>query len=510
MPNDGIARRTVLAAGAATVAAAATTLAHAPAAHAAPALPDGISKDKVLIVGMDGLRHDRIDAANAPHLKAMMAAGTYARSLLYANPMAPTVSGAGWSTISTGVWPDKHGVKDNNFTGRRFDEYPGLLARLAQVKPALSTYAAVDWPPLDTYGAITAGADATLVLPQHDIPNDQKIADEAASLIRDQNPDVLFVYFGYTDQVGHESGTGDRYLDAIAGQDVHLGKLWDAIKARPTYASERWTVIVATDHGHVDAGGHGGSSIEERRTFILAQGPGIEAGGRPIDTRLVDIVPTVFRQLGLSVDPSWGLDGKPVQERTDDAFDTLEPKLAARVDETGIPADVRGFTHAAPSGWSVVNNAMGTGGVAEWRGWTFTTDEFWSRTQRDQWRELNVRSRGVFAVADSDEWSDRTFSGRFDSTLVSPASGSLSGRSTLRVEFVTHYRQVQQQTARVLVSFDSGTPKEVKSYTTDVTSQEQSIAVPIPPGATSAHVRFHYTGDNDFFWVIDRFRLHAE
>lgn len=153
---------------------------------------------------------------------------------------------------------------------------------------------------------------------------------------------------------------------------------------------------------------------------------------------------------------------------------------------------------------------MGTGGVTEWRGWTFTTDEFWSRTQRDQWRELNVRSRGVFAVADSDEWSDRTFSGRFDSTLVSPASGSLSGRTTLRVEFVTHYRQVQQQTARVLVSFDSGTPKEVKNYTTDVTSQEQSIAVPIPPGATSAHVRFHYTGDNDFFWVIDRFRLHAE
>ncbi|MFF3262136.1 hypothetical protein ACFYWO_23560 [Streptomyces sp. NPDC002932] len=42
------------------------------------------------------------------------------------------------------------------------------------------------------------------------------------------------------------------------------------------------------------------------------------------------------------------------------------------------------------------------------------------------------------------------------------------------------------------------------------TIREQSIAVPIPPGATSAHVRYHYTGDNDSFWVIDRFRLHAE
>ncbi|WP_326666010.1 hypothetical protein [Streptomyces sp. NBC_00385] len=135
--------------------------------------------------------------------------------------------------------------------------------------------------------------------------------------------------------------------------------------------------------------------------------------------------------------------------------------------------------------------------------------EFWSRTRRDQWRELNVRARGVFAVADSDEWSDKTFSGRFDSTLVSPVIGSLSGRSTLTIEFITHYRQVEQQTARVLVSFNAGTPSEVRSYATDVTSQEQSIEVPIPSGATSAHVRFHYTGDNDFFWVIDRFRLHA-
>ncbi|MFJ4856869.1 hypothetical protein [Streptomyces sp. NPDC088730] len=42
------------------------------------------------------------------------------------------------------------------------------------------------------------------------------------------------------------------------------------------------------------------------------------------------------------------------------------------------------------------------------------------------------------------------------------------------------------------------------------TSQEQSIEVPIPPGATSAHVRFHYTGDNGFFRAIDGSRLHAE
>ncbi|MGA5098162.1 alkaline phosphatase family protein [Streptomyces lavendulocolor] len=505
MPIDGISRRTVLAAGAATAAATALT-ATAPSAHAAaPTLPNGTSSDKVLVVGMDGLRHDRIDAANAPHMKAMMRDGTYGLSLLYANPMAATSSGPGWSTISTGVWPDKHGVRDNTFTGKSYGQYPGFLARLAQVRPALSTYAAVDWKPLDTQGTVTPGADAKLVLDgDRDgyVAHDATITAETESVLRDQNPDVLFVYLGNTDVVAHAGGTGQKYLDAIAVQDAQLGRMLAAIRARPTYAAERWTVIVATDHGHVDAGGHGGSSIEERRTFVLATGPGIAAGARPLDTRLVDVAATVFHQLGITPDPAWGLDGKPIQQRSTDPFDTLQSALTQRVDETGIPAGVLGFTHTPPSGWSVINNAMGTGGMTEWRGWSFATDEFWSRTQRDQQRELNVRARGVFAVADSDEWADKSFSGTYDSTLVSPAY-AVGGSTRATLEFTTLYRQEGSQRAEVLASFNGGTPVLVRSYTSDVVSQPQSLSVAVPSGASSVSFRFRYTGANNWYWTID-------
>ncbi|MEU6342294.1 alkaline phosphatase family protein [Streptomyces sp. NPDC046977] len=506
MPN-GMSRRTVLtasAAGAALVAAGGPLagLAHA----AAPTLPNGTSADKVLVIGMDGLRHDRIDAAKAPNLKSLMANGTYGLSLLYASPMAATSSGPGWSTISTGVWPDKHGVKDNTFAGKNYTRYPGFLARLAQVRPQLSTYAAVDWKPLDTEGTVTAGADGKNVYdgdaegyPLHDA----HIADDAERVLRDQNPDVAFVYFGNTDVVAHAVGAASpKYLDAIAVQDGYVGRLLAAVRARPTYASERWTVIVATDHGHLDAGGHGGSTVEERRTFVLAQGPGIAAGARPADTRLVDVAATVFKQLGIVPDPAWGLDGKPVQERSTDPFDALLPALGGRVDETGIPASVLGFTHTAPSGWSVVNNAMGTGGVTEWRGWSFATDEFWSRAQRDQWRELNVRSRGVFAVADSDEWDDTSHSGGYDSTLVTPAY-AVTGRSSVTLSFTTFYRQEGAQTAQILASFNGGTPTAVKSYTSDVVSQPQSVTVAVPAGASGVSFRFRYTGANNWYWVID-------
>ncbi|MBD0709825.1 MULTISPECIES: alkaline phosphatase family protein [unclassified Streptomyces] len=509
MPLPGISRRTVLAAAGATAAVAATGTLAAPGALAAgaPVLPDGTSQDKVLVVGMDGLRYDRIDAAQAPHLKSLMAEGTYGRSLLYANPMAATSSGPGWSTISTGVWPDKHGVKDNTFTGKNYGRYPGFLARLHQVRPALSLFAAVDWPELDTHGTVTPGADAKLVYDNNYAVNDRTITDLTEDVLRNQNPDVLFVYFGETDEIGHNLGAASaQYLAAIDVQDAYLGRLLAAIKARPTYAAERWTVIVATDHGHTDTGGHGGSSIEERRTFVLAKGPGIAAGARPIDTRLVDVAATVFHQLGIVPDPAWGLDGKPVQERSGDPFDTLYGSLTGRVDETGIPAGILGFTHTAPSGWSVINNAMGTGGMTEWRGWSFATDEFWSRSQRDQSRELNVRARGVFAVADSDEWADKTFSGSYDSTLVTPAY-SVAGAGTVTLDFTTLYRQEGAQSAQVLASFNGGTPVLVKSYTADVISQPQSLAVAVPAGASSVSFRFRYTGANNWYWTLDGVRV---
>lgn len=507
MPTAGIPRRTVLAATATTAALAATgTAAHA---AAAPALPPGTSRDKVLVVGMDGLRHDLVDAADAPRLKAMRAAGTFGTSLLYAQPMAATSSGPGWSTVSTGVWPDKHGVRDNTFTGRDYARYPGFLARLHQVRPELSLFAAVDWKPLDTYGTVTAGADAKLVLDgDRDgyAAHDETITATTVSVLREQDPDVLFVYLGNTDVVAHASGTGRRYLDALAVQDAQLGRMLDAIEARPTRAAERWTVLVCTDHGHVDAGGHGGSSIPERSTFVLATGPGIAAGARPHDTRLVDVAATVFHQLGVVPDPSWGLDGRPVQERSTDPFDSLYGTLSGRVDETGIPAGVPGFTHTPPRGWSVVGSAMGTGGVTEWRGWSFSTDDFWSRTQRDQWRELNVRARGVFAVADSDEWADGATSGRFESTLVTPAH-DVAGKARVTLDFTTHHRHEAGQTAQVLASFNGGTPVVVRTYASDVVAQPQSLTVDVPAGASTVHFRFHYTGSDNWYWVVDGVKI---
>ncbi|OKI56228.1 alkaline phosphatase family protein [Streptomyces sp. MJM1172] len=491
----------------------ATALATQTAAGAATTAATAAGTDKVLVIGLDGVVLDRVKAANAPYLKGLMAQGLTAKSTLYANPMAATSSGPGWSTIATGVWPDKHGVKDNSFTGKNYTAHPDFLTRAENAKPSLNTYAAADWEPVtstDQNGPIfSAKVDKRLSLKGDRDgygAEDPKIAAAAAAELRDQNPDASFVYLGQVDSAGHSYGAASQqYLDAIGRVDTLVGQLLTAVQSRPTYAQENWKILVTTDHGHTDAGGHGGSTLQERGTFVIAKGAGIPAGSVREDVKLTDVAATALAQVG--VNPGSAIDGVPVNAPDDnDPFDTVRPNLRARVDETGIPAGVKGFTHTPPAGWAVDNTRMGTGGVTEWAGWAFATDEFWSQSQRDQWRELNVRSRDVFAVADSDEWDDKSHTGTFDSTLVSP-KWPVTGGGTKTLTYQSHYRHEAGQTAQVLVSYDGGAPAVVKTYTADALARSEALTLQVPAGATDVQIRFRYSGNNNWFWAVDNVRL---
>ncbi|WP_405019992.1 alkaline phosphatase family protein [Kitasatospora sp. NBC_00070] len=460
---------------------------------------------KVLVIGLDGTMLNRIKDADAPNLDALMAGGLTAASSLYANPMAETSSGPGWTTIATGVWPDKHNVKDNNFTAPNLAAYPDWLTRVERADSAFSTYVVASWASIPNT-IYSATVDTRVATPSAEY--DTGTTSRAVAKLRDGNPDAVFVQLDNVDHAGHASGSASQaYLDAIKGVDGQVGQIVAAVRGRAGYAQEDWLIMVTADHGHTPTGGHGGSTWEERQTFVIANGGGLAAGSVRYDVRMVDIAPTALAHLGIAIDPAWSLDGAPIASLTPDAFDALRPQLTGRVDETGIAAGVLGFTRTAPSGWSVDNSAMGTGGVTEWRGWSFTTDEFWTKTQRDQYRELNVRSRNVFAVADSDEWADKSFSGNYDTTLVSPAY-PVSGLATVKVEYTSYYQQDGAQTAKVLASWSGGTPVQLASYSSLVNGR-QTHTLTVPAGAGTLQLRFRYTGSNNWYWVVDNVRVYG-
>ncbi|MET9252242.1 alkaline phosphatase family protein [Streptomyces sp. NPDC003717] len=493
-----LSRRTLLLSATALAATAtATATVAGPLAGAARA---AARKPKVLVIGLDGALLTRIKDADAPNLDALMAAGLTAPSSIYANPLAPTLSGPGWSTLLTGVWPDKHNVKDNAFTGHRFDRYPDFLTRAETAEPSLSTYAVSSWAPL-TDTVFSAKVDTRVSTPSAEY--DTGTTARAVARLRDGDPDAMFVQLDNIDHAGHSYGAAStQYTDAIHTADAQVGQIVAALRARPGYAAEDWLILVTADHGHTDPGGHGGSTLQERQTFLIATGAALTPGSVRHDVKMPDVAASALAHLGIALDPAWDLDGRPIQQPRPDDFDALRPTLTARADETGIPAGLLGFTHTPPAGWSVDNSRMGTGGVTEWRGWSFTTDEFWTQAQRDQSRECNVRARGVFAVADGDEWSDKAVTGTFDSTLVSPA-WPVTGNTTATLTYTTYYRHESPQRGEVSVSYDGAAPVTVRTYTADTPSRTETITLQVPPGARTARVRFRYTGGNNWYWVID-------
>ncbi|MEV0575151.1 alkaline phosphatase family protein [Streptomyces sp. NPDC050392] len=461
-------------------------------------LPSGTKQAKTLVIGIDGATFDAFSRAEVPHLEQLMAQGLTARSNLYAEPMAPTVSGAGWSSIATGVWPDKHNVRDNDFTAPNYGQYPDYATRLETADPATSTLVVGTWSPVPE---IIFGAKTDLRIAGG---NDAGTTAKAEDYLAHGNPDSTFVHLDEVDGAGHSSGSSsDAYLKALNTADAQVGRLLDAVAARPTYAAEDWLVVVTADHGHTPTGGHGGNTPLERGTFVIARGSGIAPGSVRDDVKITDIAPTVLGHEGVATDPAWNLDGTALAELKPDAFDALRPALRAPVDETGLPAGTKGWTDTAPAGWSVDNSRMPAGGVTEWRGWAFATDEFWTNAERGQGRETNVRARNVFAVADSDEWDDKAHdAGQFDSTLVSPAY-QLNGAARATLSYATDYRIDGPQTGDVYVSYDGGASQLVKSYRANANTFEH-LELAVPAGAESARLSFRYTGTNSAFWTVDQ------
>lgn len=65
--------------------------------------------------------------------------------------------------------------------------------------------------------------------------------------LRLQNPRVIYVAYGETDDFAHD-GNYDRYIDAAFRTDLMLSKLWQWVQSTPSYRN-RTTMIVTTDHG---------------------------------------------------------------------------------------------------------------------------------------------------------------------------------------------------------------------------------------------------------------------
>ncbi|MBA4150369.1 MAG: alkaline phosphatase family protein [Verrucomicrobia bacterium] len=121
---------------------------------------------KVLIIGVDGMRPDALAKAKTPRMDELIRNGAFADNTKILGERYRennTISGPSWSSILTGVWADKHGVRDNFFFGRNFKEFPHVFQRIKAVRPEALTVSMVSWEPIDQF--IVSDADIRHVQP---------------------------------------------------------------------------------------------------------------------------------------------------------------------------------------------------------------------------------------------------------------------------------------------------------------------------------------------------------
>jgi arylsulfatase A-like enzyme len=276
----------------------------APAADA-PAVPRA---ERVVVISIDGLRPDLLVRANAPNIRALLEAGSFT---LWARTVDEGYTLPAHVSMLTGVSPAKHGVTWNDHIEEAFPQSPTLfeVAKGAGLTTAMAS-GKTKFVVLDKPGTLD-----WKYLPRDEPILDTFVAQQAATIVRDHKPHVLFVHLAGVDAVGHAAGWGSPEQIAWLGEaDKAVGTVLRAVKAAGL--TESTLLILTADHGGAGVE-HGPGDERSLRIPWVAVGPGVRKGMDltrypDLKVKVTDTFATACAALGIT--PKVAVEGKPVAE----------------------------------------------------------------------------------------------------------------------------------------------------------------------------------------------------
>jgi hypothetical protein len=258
--------------------------------------------DRVVVILLDGLRVDTAYNSNLmPELGRMRTLG--ASATMTSRP--PSYSEPGYATILTGAWPD---INDGPAFNLAYGEIPTItqetiftVAKAAGLKTAISAYYWFE----ELIPQVLI--DQSFYTPGEDREADRQVVAATRPWLLDESINLMLIHIDQIDYAGHYEGggIGTGWDEAASRSDRLLEELIAQINLTTT------TVLIFSDHGHIDPGGHGGhDSITLQEPFVAA-GAGILPGEfEPI--QMIDLAPTIAVLLGTSLPSS--SEGRPLVE----------------------------------------------------------------------------------------------------------------------------------------------------------------------------------------------------
>ena len=311
------------------------------------------ARPKAMFVIVDGISADTLERVATPNIDEIAGSGGYTRSWVGGDvgteSESPTYSAVGYNSLLTGTWANKHNVYSNKVRNPNYD-YWDIFRVARHVAPGLRTGLFSTWTSNRTQllGDGLAAAGGTKLdfvadgfendlerFPKggerHRIQRiDEHVVGAAAQHITEHGLDLSWVYLQYPDNVGHETGDGHQFDEAVRWADQQVGRLWQAIVERQSKHHEDWLLVVTTDHGRTAESttsrrgrvipkghGHGGQSPRERTTWIATNSRRLN-GRFESNPPIVDIMPSILVHLGIEIPDKVqaGLDGASFIDNT--------------------------------------------------------------------------------------------------------------------------------------------------------------------------------------------------
>ena len=270
---------------------------------------------KVVFVVVDALRLDTsLNPEVMPNLNRLRQIG--ASASMHSQP--PSFSQPGYATLLTGAWPD---INDSPVINVDFEDLYSFtqddIFSSAHRTGYKTAFSAFNWfeklIPVEV-------VDITFSTPLEDQWSDRQVVDAALPWLSSDGYQLILIHLDQVDYAGHhEGGPRDPRWDAAAKRaDGLLGEILETMDLNND------AIMVVSDHGQIDRGGHGGQdAIVLLEPFVLA-GQGV-IPGQYEDVNMVDVAPTLAALLGAGLPAS--SQGHPLTKMLE-----VDPQQVERID----------------------------------------------------------------------------------------------------------------------------------------------------------------------------------
>ncbi|WP_132222302.1 alkaline phosphatase family protein [Albibacterium bauzanense] len=293
---------------------------------------------KVLFMIVDGIPADDLERVYTPNIDQVSKDGGYTRAYLGGErggySETPTISAVGYNSLLTGTWANKHNVWGNDITAPNYN-YWTIFRFLEEQYPEKKTAIFSTWldnrtklvgADLKETGSLKIdftydGFELDTVRFPHDnksdyiLKIDEEVVNKAADYVKENAPDLSWVYLQYTDDMGHIHGDSPEMDRGIQLVDRQVGEIYNAIRYRELVMNEEWLLIITTDHGRdiITGKGHGGQSDREKTTWISTNSKHLNSHFYANTPAVVDILPSIanFMNIEIPANQEKELDGVP-------------------------------------------------------------------------------------------------------------------------------------------------------------------------------------------------------